>query len=588
MANPFVNIQAPIWAPAVFMAAALTPNLLIGPLSQTPEARAPLMAPRIIAPRLQQTWTQNLLASTLAPSFQLRAPLQAPRSAARAAITSSAPPNLLLTLLGSTNAPFKNLDSGLPRGWALDRSTGGFTATVYLSANTPPLSLYDWPLTIRAPRLEQTWTQNLLQSTLTPPAYQLRVPLQAPQITAARPLIGQPPNLLLSTLAPTGTPAPFASPDSGLPKAMPRTLARDAQGTPLALQTAIPFTQTDCPTPRASQTRIRGDAQGIPLVIFASIQGQPFTSPDSQPKRAPRLEQTWSCNLLQTTLSGPTPVPFIPADWRLPSTAAQIDRSSSQNLLFTTLAAVPVPFATPDRALPVRAAWFDRGWTSNLLESTLGPAVLPVGATTPPGPRIVARVSIGDGQAIPFTLFIGAQGRPFPNQDWPLPRRAPRLEQTWAFASPLVGAPPILVGGPRFIVRIKARPFAIARNPARSFAIARGRPRQFMVSAVTQLRFDTLEPSSEAYPLTFDFTPDLNAGETVIGITSVAISVVYGTDPSPSAILNGAAAIDVTGKKVIQGVKNAVVNTDYQLIVTVTTTNVLKNPVLVGVLPVRL
>jgi hypothetical protein len=347
MANPFFNPQAPVWGCAAFMAALLSPNLLTGPLgTQTPTARAPLRALQNVAPwrqpasapnllestlgprpfnggpgglpiaalrlpqtwaqgiplaifagaqgrpiaqvdwplpetavRLEQTWAQNLLSSTLAPTitYQLRAPLKAPQSVARP-LSVSDPPNLLMTLLALTGtpAPFGNPDSRLPQGWAIDRSAGGFSTTMYLPANTPPISLYDWPLPARPPRLEQTWTQSLLSS----------------------------------TLAPTGAP---------------------------------PFLQTNWPLPRSWPAQVRGDGKSIPLAILAGAQGKPFGIPDTAgPRAAPRIDQSWASNLLLTTLAPPVAaVPFTQQQrtQRLVLTAQWLDRGWSQNLLLSTLAA---------------------------------------------------------------------------------------------------------------------------------------------------------------------------------------------------------------------------------------------------------
>jgi hypothetical protein len=293
MANPFFNPQAPVWGCAAFMAALLSPNLLTGPLgTQTPTARAPLRAPQNVAPwrqpasapnllestlgprpsnggpgslpisaprlpqtwtqgiplaifagaqgrpiaqvdwplpetavRLEQTWAQNLLLSSLAPTitYQLRAPIKAPQFAA-SQLSISDPPNLLMTLLAPTGAPapFSNPDSRLPRGWAIDRSAGGFSATMYLPANTPPLSLYDWLLPSRAPRLEQTWTQSLLSSTLAPVTTSAPfTQVQPIALTAQRFDRSWSQNLLLSTLyaAPN---APLNLYDSRLPTAKAR------------------------------------------------------------------------------------------------------------------------------------------------------------------------------------------------------------------------------------------------------------------------------------------------------------------------------------------------------------------------------
>lgn len=355
----------------VFLAAAIAPNLLTGPLGL--------------------------------PPTQTRAPMQAPRFAARQPPAAIAP-NLLLSLLAPTGAPLKNYDSRLSPRWAVDRNAAGFAATVYLPANTPPLSLYDWPLPARSPRLEQTWTQNWLTQTFVALTYEARAPSQAPRIVAARPTLFDPPNLLISTLAPIG-PAPFIPKDWLLPKVSPAL--------------------------------VRGDAQGIPLAIFAGIQGKPFGPSDALIRSAPRIEQSWSCNLLLTTLSSVQPLPFAQRDWQLPRASARLDQTSAQSLLSSTLSVAPAPFTAPAWPIPFAARWVDRTWTQNLvltlsqpigakspdgpgrqaattlnwsqnlLASTLAPNLLPIGAVSPQVRLAAVRSSIGEGQSPPLALLAG-------------------------------------------------------------------------------------------------------------------------------------------------------------------------------------
>lgn len=127
---------------------------------------------------------------------------------------------------------------------------------------------------------------------------------------------------------------------------------------------------------------------------------------------------------------------------------------------------------------------------------------------------------------------------------------------------------PILSGGPRYIV-------------ARSYL------RSFTVSALTDRRFDEIEPG-EAWPLTFDFASEFAPGETLVSIVSVAITCIVGTDLAPSGILNGTPALDATSTKVVVPVKPFIAGNDYRIVVATTTTNTVKAPILVGVLPVRL
>lgn len=124
-----------------------------------------------------------------------------------------------------------------------------------------------------------------------------------------------------------------------------------------------------------------------------------------------------------------------------------------------------------------------------------------------------------------------------------------------------------LIGGPRYVVK-------------------QPRTRNFTVSASMAFRVEKKQPL-ELLPITFDFSPDLLAGETLTGTPTVAITLSLGTDPTPANIANGAAGIDVTGTKVIVPVQGGLDLCEYDITVTVQTTNALKTLTLVGTLPVR-
>lgn len=95
-------------------------------------------------------------------------------------------------------------------------------------------------------------------------------------------------------------------------------------------------------------------------------------------------------------------------------------------------------------------------------------------------------------------------------------------------------------------------------------------------------RFDAKDPT-EVLVLEFDFAAELDA-EAITGVTSVAASVLSGTDPSPSGLLYGAPAI--SGQSVTQVVQAGVATVDYKLKTTITTSGG-RVLVLSGVLPVR-
>lgn len=96
--------------------------------------------------------------------------------------------------------------------------------------------------------------------------------------------------------------------------------------------------------------------------------------------------------------------------------------------------------------------------------------------------------------------------------------------------------------------------------------------------------FDEKDPG-EVLVLTFDFTKDLG-GETIVAPPAVAVTVHAGGDGTPAAILDGAAQLDATSKKVLQSVQGGVAAVDYRLQVTVDT-NGGRTLVMAMILPVR-
>lgn len=100
-------------------------------------------------------------------------------------------------------------------------------------------------------------------------------------------------------------------------------------------------------------------------------------------------------------------------------------------------------------------------------------------------------------------------------------------------------------------------------------------------------RFDAKHPLAKI-ALTFDFTLQLATGEVLTGVPSVSCIVQFGTDASPSAVLNGAANVDSTGKLAIVPVQAGVDGVDYLLTVSCASTNPQKSPAMNAILPVRI
>lgn len=488
----------------------------------------------------------------------------------RQAFTAAAiAPNLLCGVLGAAPKPFSNSDSSLPaprsypvslRTWTGQTNLGLIGKDQFFGA-PGQAPQFDQQLPRAPARLLQNWTQSLLQSTL-------NVPLSAANLferptLARQPLRSWEQNLLASTLAPGIAAAPFTQVDWPLTRvaAYPPDLRNWAPGTPLILLgrdtmfggPGQPLGNFDWQLPRSVRRAI-GDGQAPPLTLTTVTVSIPFLQTDwPLPGRPGRIDQSWSTNLVFTTLS--TPIGTRSPDG--PVAALRRVIGDAQGMPLTLLAAASTPFRSPDSRLPPGAPRSGQSWSQCLLFSTLAPA--PV--------------------ASPLLVY-----------DSRLPAKSSRGAFSWIGPNAVLGAnlPPVLVGGPRYIIsRPFSRRFLVARPQARNFIAARSVIRTFEVSALSKLRFDALEPA-EYWPLTFNFVPDLAAGETLTGILSVTVTCVAGADPSPAGILNGAQAIDATSTKVIVPVKPLIDGNDYQIVVATSTTNSLKGPVLVGVLPVRL
>lgn len=81
-------------------------------------------------------------------------------------------------------------------------------------------------------------------------------------------------------------------------------------------------------------------------------------------------------------------------------------------------------------------------------------------------------------------------------------------------------------------------------------------------------RFPTKHPEEEL-PVTFDFTKDLETGETVASVVEIDVTVVYGSDENPADILYGSPS--VVTPRVAHWVTGGLDQTDYLLEVTVET-----------------
>ncbi len=100
------------------------------------------------------------------------------------------------------------------------------------------------------------------------------------------------------------------------------------------------------------------------------------------------------------------------------------------------------------------------------------------------------------------------------------------------------------------------------------------------------MRVDAIDPD-EKRVITFDFSADLDLGETLSGTIVATVTTVMGSDPSPASVLNGAAIFGPGQLSVLVPVKGGQADTDYAIKVVCGTTNVQKTLALVAHLPIR-
>lgn len=93
--------------------------------------------------------------------------------------------------------------------------------------------------------------------------------------------------------------------------------------------------------------------------------------------------------------------------------------------------------------------------------------------------------------------------------------------------------------------------------------------------------------ATEKVVLSFRFTEELDSGETLTSIDSVTVSVLNGSDSSPSSILNGTPALNGAANKALVPVQGVVAGVDYLLKVTCSTSNPLKRLTMIGKLYVE-
>lgn len=95
-------------------------------------------------------------------------------------------------------------------------------------------------------------------------------------------------------------------------------------------------------------------------------------------------------------------------------------------------------------------------------------------------------------------------------------------------------------------------------------------------------KFSNVAPTEEV-TLTFDFSAGLDTGET-LATPTIVVEVDSGADVNASAIVQSS---QVVGDTVRVNVGGMVLNTDYRITVTCTTSNAAKTLAVAGILPVR-
>jgi trimeric autotransporter adhesin len=118
------------------------------------------------------------------------------------------------------------------------------------------------------------------------------------------------------------------------------------------------------------------------------------------------------------------------------------------------------------------------------------------------------------------------------------------------------------------------------------YSIARIRSRRWMVSSCTYSQFDPKAPD-ESVKLTFDFSPDLEAGVTLAGTPTVTFSVSSGADDDPSALANGAALENEASTAIVVPVTGGISGVVYKIHVQCATTDSETVLSLPGLLTVR-
>ncbi len=95
-----------------------------------------------------------------------------------------------------------------------------------------------------------------------------------------------------------------------------------------------------------------------------------------------------------------------------------------------------------------------------------------------------------------------------------------------------------------------------------------------------------VKDAAEKVVLAFDYSNELDTGETLTGSPTVSITAVFGADTHPDAVLNGASVLDAAAKMVLVPVQAGQAGVSYRIKVVAQTTNSAKVLAITGILPV--
>lgn len=406
MSNVFPVMIAPRWKQA-FVAAAIVPNLLCGTLgsggAKPFQPGDPALPASRSYPVSLRTWNGQVNLGLIGKDVMFGGPgrplsnfdWQLPR-AVRAAIRDvQGAPFALLNSGTPPPLPFANYDWQLPR--TAYRFDGSWQTTVVVIP-TPPFTPAQSQLPRVSDRFDRSWSSNLLETTLAPsvataPFVQAdwQLPRSAAYSTILRTwLQGVPINLFGQDTMFGAAGQPLENADWPLWRATRRAIG-EGVAPPLTLLTIIPptpFLSVDGRLPSSAVYPISLRTwNAAPSLLgqdtFFGGPGQPPTNANPLPARAPAPGQSWSVNLLETTLAQVS-APFGSTDWRLPAQAARSGQVWTQNLLLSTLFVPPsMPLNLFDARLPVLRPRGAQNWLGQALNFTPPPIVSPLTKVNP-------------------------------------------------------------------------------------------------------------------------------------------------------------------------------------------------------------